>query len=132
MGVAFHAALIQGDLGRRRGRLVDWDRATTTAVLVLAFSGIIARALRRDPGGARGSAVARHRTSSSLVYFSVKWWNSLHQMQSTPETVSKAFHWPLRINAVAILLLMCGLIALRARIASLRLERQLQPPPEAA
>jgi hypothetical protein len=54
-------------------------------------------------------------------------------MQSTPETVSKAFHWPLRINAFGILFLMTGLIMLRARVAALRLRGELAPPlPEAA
>ena len=113
----------------------DWDpRLTTTAVLVLAFSGIIAlRSFVEDPARrAVWSAVAAiiAYVDVPVVYFSVKWWNSLHQMQSTPETVSKAFHWPLRVNAIGILLLMWGLIALRSRIAALRLERQLQPPPE--
>lgn len=114
----------------------DWDpRLTTTAVLVLAFSGIIAlRSFVDDPQRrAVWSAVAAivAYVDVPIVYFSVKWWNSLHQMQSSPETVSKAFHWPLRINAFGILFLMWGLIALRARIAALRLERQLAPPPEA-
>jgi heme exporter protein C len=113
----------------------DWDpRLTTTAVLVLAFSGIIAlRSFVDDPQRrAVWSAVAAivAYVDVPIVYFSVKWWNSLHQMQSSPETVSKAFHWPLRINAFGILFLMWGLIALRARIAALRLERQLAPPPE--
>jgi heme exporter protein C len=113
----------------------DWDpRLTTTAVLVLAFSGIIAlRSFVDDPARrAVWSAVAAivAYVDVPIVYFSVKWWNSLHQMQSSPETVSKAFHWPLRINAFGILFLMWGLIALRARIAALRLERQLAPPPE--
>jgi heme exporter protein C len=115
----------------------DWDpRLTTTAVLVLAFAGIIAlRSFVDDPARrAVWSAVAAivAYVDVPIVYFSVKWWNSLHQMQSSPETVSKAFHWPLRINAIGILLLMSGMIALRARIAALRLERQLAPPPEAA
>ena len=115
----------------------DWDpRLTTTAVLVLAFSGIIAlRSFVEDPARrAIWSAVAAivAYVDVPIVYFSVRWWNSLHQLQSTPETVSEAFHWPLRINAIGILLLMWGLIALRTRVASLRLERQLQPPPEAA
>jgi heme exporter protein C len=115
----------------------DWDpRLTTTAVLVLAFAGIIAlRSFVDDPARrAVWSAVAAivAYVDVPIVYFSVKWWNSLHQMQSTPETVSKAFHWPLRINAFGILFLMWGLIALRSRIATLRLERQLAPPPEAA
>jgi len=63
-----------------------------------------------------------------IVYFSVKWWNSLHQLQSTPETVSGAFHWPLRINAFGMLFLMSGLIVLRARTLALRLRGELGPP----
>jgi len=58
----------------------------------------------------------------------VKWWNSLHQMQSTPDTVSSAFHWPLRINAFGILFLWTGLVALRARVADLRLRSEMAPP----
>jgi ABC-type transport system involved in cytochrome c biogenesis permease subunit len=68
-----------------------------------------------------------------IVYFSVRWWNSLHQTQSTPETVSAAFHWPLRINAFGVLFLMIGMITLRSRIAGLRLGGELAPPlPEPA
>src|SRR6266496_719034 len=63
-----------------------------------------------------------------IVYFSVKWWNSLHQTQSSPQTVSSAFHWPLRINAFGILFLMSGLISLRSRLAALRLRGELAPP----
>jgi heme exporter protein C len=63
-----------------------------------------------------------------IVYFSVKWWNSLHQAQSSPETVSKAFHWPLRINAFGILFLWAGLVALRTRVAALRLRSEIAPP----
>src|SRR4029079_9894223 len=65
-----------------------------------------------------------------LVYFSVKWWNSLHQTQSTPETVSRAFHWPLRINAFGVLFLMSGLIGLRTSVAALPLRGELPPPAE--
>jgi heme exporter protein C len=64
-----------------------------------------------------------------LVYFSVRWWNSLHQLQSTPETVSRAFHWPLRINAFGVLFLLVGLVELRARLAFLRREAESAPPP---
>ena len=115
----------------------DWDpRLTTTAIMLLAFSGIIAlRGFVEDPGRrAVWSAVAAIIAFADvpIVYFSVKWWNSLHQMQSTPETVSRAFHWPLRVNAFGVLFLMCGMIALRSRIAALRLGRELAPPPEAA
>ena len=114
----------------------DWDpRLTTTAVLVLAFGGIIAlRGAVEDPSRrAVWSAVAAiiAYVDVPVVYFSVKWWNSLHQQQSTPETVSRAFHWPLRVNAIGILLLLSALIALRSRVAGLRLESELAPPPEA-
>jgi heme exporter protein C len=115
----------------------DWDpRLTTTAVLAFAFGGILAlRQFVDDPvKRAVWSSVAAivAFVDVPIVYFSVKWWNSLHQMQSTPETVSKAFHWPLRINAFGILFLMSGLIMLRSRLAALRLRSELAPPlPEA-
>ena len=111
----------------------DWDpRLTTTAVMVFAFGGILAlRAFVDDPmKRAVWSAVACIIAFADvpIVYFSVRWWNSLHQAQSTPETVSKAFHWPLRINAFGILFLWTGLLALRARVAALRLRSEIAPP----
>lgn len=112
----------------------DWDpRLTTTAVMVFAFAGILA--LRRfvdDPvKRAVWSAVACivAFVDVPIVYFSVKWWNSLHQMQSTPQTVSRAFHWPLRINAFGVLFLMTSFMLLRTRVAVLRLHGELAPPP---
>ena len=111
----------------------DWDpRLTTTAVLVFAFGGILAlRQFVDDPvKRATWSAVAAVIASADvpIVYFSVRWWNSLHQLQSSPETVSRAFHWPLRINALGILFLMIGLISLRTRVAALRREAEQAPP----
>jgi heme exporter protein C len=111
----------------------DWDpRLTTTAVMVFAFGGILAlRTFVDDPmKRAVWSAVACIIAFADvpIVYFSVRWWNSLHQAQSSPETVSKAFHWPLRINAFGILFLWTGLVALRARVAALRLSSEIAPP----
>ena len=63
-----------------------------------------------------------------IIWFSVRWWNSLHQQQSSPGTVSKQFWLPLRLNAFGILFLMVAFIMLRARIASLRLKHELAPP----
>jgi heme exporter protein C len=112
----------------------DWDpRLTTTAVLLFAFLGILA--LRRfvdDPlRRAVWSSVATiiAYVDVPIVYFSVKWWNSLHQMQSSPATVSKSFHLPLRLNAFGVLFVMTAFIMLRARLASLRLQHELAPPP---
>ncbi len=130
---------IQGSIWARPtwGVWWDWDpRLTTTAVLLFAFGGILAlRQFVDDPvKRATWSAVAAviAYVDVPLVYFSVRWWNSLHQMQSTPETVSRAFHWPLRINAFGVLFLLIGLIELRARLAFLRRERELAPPPRTA
>jgi len=112
----------------------DWDpRLTTMAVLVFAVAGILAlRGFVDDPvKRATWSAVAMIVTyvDVPITYFSVKWWNSLHQVQSTPQTVSSLFHWPLRINSFGILFLMIALLTLRTRIAALRLRAELAPPP---
>jgi heme exporter protein C len=111
----------------------DWDpRLTTTAVMVFAFGAILALRQFVDDAVKRAtwSAVATIIAFADvpIVYFSVRWWNSLHQLQSSPATVSRAFHWPLRINAFGILFLMWGLIALRTRVAALRSAEELAPP----
>ncbi len=111
----------------------DWDpRLTTTAVLLFATLGILAlRNFVEDPmKRAVWSSVATIIASVDLpiVYFSVKWWNSLHQVQSTPQTVSSPFHLPLRVNAFGVLFLMIGFIMVRTRIAANRLERELAEP----
>lgn len=136
VGVVLSALLcLQGAIWAKPtwGVFWDWDpRLTTTAVMVFLFAGILAlRQFVDDPARrAVWSAVAAiiAYVDVPIVYFSVKWWNSLHQVQSTPETVSPAFHWPLRINAFGVLFLMSGMIFLRTRLASLRLEGQLAPP----
>ena len=112
----------------------DWDpRLTTTAVLLFAFLGILAlRKFVDDPvKRAIWSAVATIIAAIDLpiVYMSVKWWNSLHQQQSTPQTVSSAFHAPLRLNAVGVLFLMIGFLMLRSRLATYRLQEELAAPP---
>ncbi len=111
----------------------DWDpRLTSVAVLLFAFLGILALRQFTDNAQRRAvwSAVATIIAAVDLpiVYFSVKWWNSLHQQQSTPETVSSSFHLPLRINAFGVLFLMIGFIMIRARIAEERLRDEMAPP----
>ena len=112
----------------------DWDpRLTSVAVLLFAFLGILAlRQFVEDPQRrAVWSAVATIIASVDLpiVYYSVKWWNSLHQQQSSPQTVSSQFHLPLRINAFGVLFLMIGFIMLRTRVAKYRLAREMAMPP---
>jgi heme exporter protein C len=137
VGVVLAALLcVQGSIWARPtwGVWWDWDpRLTTTAVMLFAFLGIIAlRSFVEDPAQrAAWSAVATvvAYVDVPIVYFSVRWWNSLHQMQSSPATVSPAFYLPLRLNAFGLLFLMAGLITLRARLARRRLAAQLLPPP---
>lgn len=112
----------------------DWDpRLTSVAVLLFAFLGIIALRKFVDNPARRAiwSAVATIIASVDLpiVYFSVKWWNSLHQQQSSPATVSRAFYIPLRVNAFAILFITAGFLILRARLAQVRLAQEIAPPP---
>jgi heme exporter protein C len=112
----------------------DWDpRLTSVAVLLFAFVGIIALRNFVDDAARRAiwSSVATIIAAVDLpiVYFSVKWWNSLHQQPSSPKTVSSAFYIPLRVNAFAILFLMTGFIMLRARLASRRLANEVSMVP---
>jgi heme exporter protein C len=112
----------------------DWDpRLTTTAVLVFAFLGILAlRKFVDDPvKRAIWSSVATiiAYVDVPIIYYSVRWWNSLHQVQSTPQTVSSQFYAPLRINAFGVMFLMIGFIMLRSRLATYRLQHELAAPP---
>lgn len=111
----------------------DWDpRLTSVAVLLMASLGIVALRNFVDDAQRRAtwSAVATIIAAVDLpiVYYSVKWWNSLHQQQSTPQTVSSAFHLPLRVNAFGVLFVMIGFIMLRTRIAALRLRNETAVP----
>lgn len=112
----------------------DWDpRLTTTAVMLFTFLGILALRHFVDDPRRRGvwSAVATIIAYANvpIVYFSVRWWNSLHQVQSTPQTVDSAMVTPLRINAFGMLFLLVGFITLRSQLARRRLLGELAPPP---
>src|SRR3954465_10375354 len=112
----------------------DWDpRLTTTAVLLMAFTGIVAlRHFIEDPAKrATWSSVATiiAYVDVPIVYFSVRWWNSLHQQQSTVSTVARDFLIPLMVNFAGMLLLVIGLMTIRARTAAVRLEDDMLPPP---
>jgi heme exporter protein C len=112
----------------------DWDpRLTTTAVLLMAFVGVIAlRHFIDDPARrATWTSVATiiAYVDVPIVYFSVKWWNSLHQQPSSAATISRDFLIPLMMNFAGMLLLVIGLMTIRARTATLRLEDEMLPPP---
>lgn len=111
----------------------DWDpRLTTTAVMLFAFLGILAlrRFVEEPVRRATWSAVATIIAFADvpIVYYSVRWWNSLHQVQSSPQTVDGSMVTPLRINAFGMLALIIGLITLRSRLAARRLQSEIAPP----
>lgn len=110
-----------------------WDpRLTTTAIMVLSFVGVlllrnaITNPVRRATITATGAIVAF--VNVPIVYMSVRWWRSLHQTQSSPETVSQTMHLPLRMAAFGMLFIMIGFILARGRIALRRLEAESEAP----
>jgi len=112
-----------------------WDaRLTSTLVLFLIFVGYLAlRAFVDDPDQrARWSAAvgAIGALNVPIVYMSVKWWRTLHQPPSSPATLDPAYTMGLRLNAIALLLVMIYFIRRRYEIA--RLERAAEHMAEAA
>jgi heme exporter protein C len=106
-----------------------WDaRLTSTAVLFIIFVGYLAlRSFTEDP--------ERRATWSAgvgifgalnvpIVYMSVRWWRTLHQVQSSPDTIGSVFTWAMRINAVVMLFVMIVFVAWRYR--AMRIERRAE------
>ncbi len=112
-----------------------WDaRLTSTLVLFLIFVGYLAlRALVDDADQrARWSAAvgAIGAINVPIVYMSVTWWRTLHQPPSSPATLDPAYTLGLRLNAIALLVLMIYFIAKRYEIA--RVERASEHMAQAA
>jgi heme exporter protein C len=101
-----------------------WDpRVTFTAILFLIYVGYLALRAFTDDDERRGRWSAAVGILGFLnvpiVYMSVRWWRTLHQVQSTPETVDSPYVLGLRLNAFAFLFVMIVLIALRYHAAKL-------------
>lgn len=112
-----------------------WDvRLTTMLLALILFGGVLAMrsfvedSHRRSVWTAVTTIVAY--VDVPLIYFCVRWWRSLHQVQSSPETVDSAMVLPYRINAFGILFLALWFIALRARLEVLRRQGEETPEPE--
>ncbi len=137
VGLVLNALLlIQGSIWARAtwGVWWDWDvRLTTSLVMLLLFAGVLTlRAFAEEPARrATWTAIATiiAYVDVPLVYFCVRWWRSLHQVQSTPETVDPLMVIPLRINAFAILFIALWLVARRARIELQRFESETVEEP---
>jgi heme exporter protein C len=106
-----------------------WDaRLTSMLVLFMILSGYLAlRALIDDrERRAQWSAVVGvlGAINVPIVYMSVRWWRTIHQIQSSPATVDPAYVVGLRLNAFAMLFVMIFLI--RRRYEAALLERMAE------
>lgn len=136
VGVLLNALLlIQGSIWARPtwGVWWTWDpRLTTAAVLLVAFGVVLVlrRTIEQPDRRMVASAVATvvAFVDVPIVYFSVKWWRTLHQPFSSPKTVDKAMVSPLQVAAVGVLLFAIALVVARRRIALQTLEREDAAP----
>lgn len=132
--------LIQGSIWGRPTWDTWWTfdpRLTTTAALGVMFAGVLSirsfaeQYERRLIWTAVATIIAF--VDVPIVYWSVDWWESLHQSHSSPSTVSWEYHWPLRVNTFGILFIWIWLVGQRRRVALLR-DRLVadETPPEAS
>ncbi len=109
----------------------DWDpRLTTSAIMLACFAGVLAlRAFVDDPRRrASWSAVATIVAYADvpIVYFSVKWWRTLHQSFSNRETVAETMWDVVFINFGAMVLIVIWLCIQRGRLSMLTRPAQLE------
>lgn len=110
-----------------------WDpRLTTSAVMFVLFGGVLLvrrlvdQPLRRLTLSSVVAIVAA--ADLPIVYFSVRWWNSLHQQQSSPQTVDSAMVLPLRLAAFGMLFLAVALVVRRWRVARADIDAEVRVP----
>jgi len=135
VGVVLTALLVfQGSVWARPtwGVWWAWDpRLTTTAIMMITYVAILImrNAIQDSPRRLVITAVATivAFVDVPIVYFSVKWWKSLHQDHSSPDTVSDPMILPLRLAAIGMLLLALGLIGARRKTELDRLNQEVDP-----
>ena len=110
-----------------------WDpRLTTAAIMLVSYTGVTAlRRFVEDPERrAAWSAVSSivAFTNLPIIWFSVRWWRSLHQIQSTPKTVDPDMATALRVSAIGVLLVAAYFVWGRYRLALQERREELAPP----
>jgi len=129
VGVLYTAMLlVQGTIWARPtfNTWWTWDpRLLTSAILLVALAGVLSLRSFADGRDRRlvwtAAATIVAYVDVPIVYFIVKWLpRGIHQPHSNPDTVSAAYHLPLRLNAFALLFIAIWLIARRTRLALLR------------
>ena len=112
-----------------------WDpRLTTTAILLLIFIGYIAlRSFTDDEDRrARWSAAVGilGAINVPIVYMSVKWWRTIHQVQSNADTMDETYVTGLLLNLAAFTFLLIFFLFYRYHCA--KLERRVEERFESA
>jgi heme exporter protein C len=128
VGVLFNTTgLITGSIWGRPtwGVWWTWDpRLTTTAIMLIIFVGyLLVRAFLDDPDArARVGALVAIMgfVTLPIVYFSVRWWRTLHQPQSSPSTVDRPMVLTLRVMMIAFALIASYLMSRRYELARLQ------------
>lgn len=127
--------LVQGSLWARPtwGVYWTWDpRLTTSAVMAASFGVVLLLRKLIDQPSRRQMATAVATIIAfvdvPIVYFSVRWWNSLHQTQSSPKTVDAMMVLPLRLAAFGVLFTALGMVILRWRVEVARLAAEEKAP----
>lgn len=140
VGVFFGAiGVLQGSIWARPtwGVWWDWDpRLISTTVMLLAYVGYLAfRSFTEDPerrAAWSAAAAILGYVSLPIVWFSVRWWNSLHQVQSSTNTVDKPMRAVLYWGNVTFLSFLLAFIIKRYELARSRQTEALELPPEQA
>lgn len=115
------------------GTYWNWDpRLTTVTILLVTYAGYMAlRRFVEDPEkrAVRSSVVGIIAfVNAPLVWYSVKWFNSLHQVQSSPKTLDPRMTFSLRFNSIAFLAVFLWFIWRRYRLAMDARAAEVAPP----
>lgn len=112
----------------------DWAdaRMTTAAIMLVLYTGYLAlRKFVDDPEKrAAWASVVGILASVDLpiVWFSVKWWRTLHQVQSNPQTIDRPMFVVLVLNVVAFTALLFVFVWRRYLLAKAARAREVALP----
>ena len=112
----------------------DWDpRLISATVMLLSYVGYLAfRSFTEDPErrATWSSAAAILGFSSVFItYYSVRWWNSLHQVQSTSSSIDKPMKLVLLWGNVTFLTFLLAFLIKRYELSRSRQSTALELPP---
>jgi len=129
--------LLQGMIWARPTWGIWWTwgdvRLVFSFLMLLLFAGVVALRSFVDDSRRRATWTAIATIIAfvdvPLVYFCVRWWRSLHQVQSSPSTMDPLMVLPMRINAFAVLFMGLWLASRRAALEHEREALEQVAPP---